>query len=128
MKEMQSRRKIASVTNGLSSSPSGGTAMPMNTSAETARVPWPPIHVRARTGRAMLCLKLNGIQILLERTYCEAATMRQPRRRTKSHLVTLCCRVALNSVQRLQRRQASRNRHVALGGPIQSIELRDPFA
>src|SRR5258708_2501138 len=93
MKEMQSRRKIASVTNGLTSSPSGGTAMPMNTSAATARVPWPPIQVRARTGSPTLFFKLKGIQ------YCSmkrrgGATMRQPQGGTKSLLVTLCCQAA----------------------------------
>ena len=39
MKEMQSSRKIASVTKGFNSSPAGGTATPMNTSAAIARVP-----------------------------------------------------------------------------------------
>jgi len=36
---MQSKRKIASVTKGFNSSPTGGNAMPMNTSAAIARVP-----------------------------------------------------------------------------------------
>ena len=39
MKEMQSSRKIASVTKGFNSSPAGVTATPMNTSAAIARVP-----------------------------------------------------------------------------------------
>ncbi len=61
MKDMQSSRKIASVTKGFSSSPSGGTAMPMNTSAAIARVPWPPSHASACTGRAALFCSVKGM-------------------------------------------------------------------
>jgi len=61
MKEMQSKRKIASVTKGLSSSPAGGTAMPTNTKAAIARVPWPPSQASARTGIAAVRCKREGI-------------------------------------------------------------------
>ena len=44
---MHSRTKIAGVTNGRSTAPSGGTAMPMRTTAAIARVPWRPSQASA---------------------------------------------------------------------------------
>src|SRR5262249_48570135 len=44
---MHSRMKIAGVTNGRSRAPSGGTAMPMRTTAAIARVPWRPSQASA---------------------------------------------------------------------------------
>jgi hypothetical protein len=50
MNEITSRTNTASVTQGLSSAPSGGMAMPIKTSAAMARVPCRPSHASAATG------------------------------------------------------------------------------
>jgi len=52
MNETQSRRNTASATNGFNISPTGGAAIPIKTSAATARVPWRPSHARAFKGIA----------------------------------------------------------------------------
>src|SRR5258708_9946424 len=65
MNEMHSSKKIASVTQGLSHSPSGGTAMPMITNAAMARVPCRPSHASARIGTAKAAIHATGIGVLL---------------------------------------------------------------
>src|SRR5262245_57058140 len=111
MKEMQSRTKMACVTYGLSSAPSGGTAMPMNTSAAMARVPWPPIQHSARTGSVIAVCRGGDIRLprgkpLQGRKYrsgsigCEHAAMARPGKVTSRYLV-LPYRVLLRALSKI---------------------------
>lgn len=47
---MHSRTKIAGVTNGRSTAPSGGTAIPIRTTAAIARVPCRPSKASTAAG------------------------------------------------------------------------------
>src|SRR5579859_4653664 len=64
MNETQSRQNTASATYGLSNAPSGGTAMPMNTKAASARVPWRPSQASARTGASMVFCRAEAMRLL----------------------------------------------------------------
>ncbi len=62
-KAVQSRTKTASGTNGFSRAPTGGRAMPANTSAVIARVPCRPSQARAAMGAWRVDARKNSMDV-----------------------------------------------------------------